>query len=71
MKNDRKKTFEEKSPIEARLERETLGLGRYVKKAPRSAEKRKLLLDIAVARARKAEEDDYLRVGFRRRRIKL
>ncbi len=71
MKTKRKKIFEEKSPIEARLERERLDIGRYEKQSPRDPEKRVILLDLAEERARKAQEDDYLRVGFRRRRVKL
>ncbi len=71
MKTDRKKTFEEKSPVDARLERERLAIGRYVKSVPRDPEKRRLLLDLAVGRVRRAEDDDYLLVGFRRRKVKL
>ncbi len=71
MKTNRKRIFEEKSPVDARLERERLATGRYMKQMPRDPEKREILLDLAVERARKAEEGDYLRVGFRRRKVKL
>lgn len=71
MKTERRRTFEEISPLEARLERQRLVIGRYVKSAPRDPEKRRILLELAIERARMAEQDDYLRVGFRKRRVKL
>ncbi len=50
---------------------EDLLIDRYVTQRTRDPEKRGILLDLAEERARMAEEDDYLRVGFRRRRVKL
>ena len=71
MKTERRRTFVEISPLAARLERQRLVIGRYVKSTPRDTEKRRILLDLAVERVRTAEQDDYLRVGFRKRRVKL
>ncbi|MEA5112551.1 MAG: hypothetical protein VB050_00840 [Geobacteraceae bacterium] len=71
MKADRKRTYEEKSPVCARLEREQLNIGRYAKSTPRDPEKRRILLDLAVEQVRRAEEGDYIRIGHRRRKVKL
>jgi len=71
MRADRKRIYEEKAAIATRLERERLGIGKYVKRAPRDPDKREILLNLAAERVRRAEEGDYLRVGFRRRKLRL
>lgn len=57
------------SVVEMLLLRDRLGLRRYRKTAPRDPEKSKLLLGLALARIRKAELEDYIPLGFRRRRV--
>jgi hypothetical protein len=65
------KKYDEASPVELLLLRNKLGLGRYVKTGKRDDEKRKLLLDIALKKIEEKEKDDFIPLGFRRRRMKV
>jgi len=65
------KKYDEASPVELLLLRNKLGLGRYIKTGKRDEEKRKLLLDIALKKIEEKEKDDFIPVGFRRRRMKV
>jgi hypothetical protein len=67
----RQKTFEEGGAIEMLLLREELGLSRYRKERERDPEKRRLLLELALQKIAEAEREDFLSVGFRRRRLKV
>jgi hypothetical protein len=51
--------------------RDRLGLRRYRKTVPRDPEKKKLLLELALKRIEKAERDNFVSLGFRRRRVRL
>ena len=66
----RRKKFTEKPAAIFLLEKERFGMGRYRKMRERDPEKRHILLELALDRIREAEKEDYLRVGFRRRRVK-
>jgi hypothetical protein len=65
------KKFDEASPVELLLLRNKLGIGRYIKTGKRDDEKRKLLLDIALKKIEEKEKDDFIPVGFRKRRMKV
>jgi len=58
------------SSSEMLLLRERLGLRRYRKSAKRDPEKKKLLLDLALKRIEKAERDNFLLTGPRKRRFR-
>ncbi len=66
----RHKKYREKSPVPFLLERDRLGVGRYRKMTERDAEKRRVLIELALERIREAEKSDYIPIGFRRRRLK-
>ena len=66
----RVKKFEEVSPVEFLLLREKLGLKRYRKTRKRDEEKRKILLRLALKKIGEMEQDDFIPLGFRRRRVK-
>lgn len=53
------------------LLRDRLGLRRYRKTAKRDPEKKKILLELALRKIEKAERDNYLPVGFRKRRVRF
>ena len=53
------------------LLRDRLGLRRFTKTAKRDLEKRELLLDLALKKIEKAERDNFVQVGFRRRRVRF
>jgi hypothetical protein len=63
--------FDEASPVEILLLRNKLGLRRYIKTGKRDDEKRKLLLDIALKKIEEKEKDDFIPIGFRKRRMKV
>jgi hypothetical protein len=66
----RVKKFEDTSPVEFLLLREKLGLKRYRKTTKRDEEKRKILLELALKKIEEKEKDDFIPVGYRRRKIK-
>ncbi len=67
----KRRKFEEVSPLEFLLLREELGLKRFRKVKKREPEKREVLIELALERMKKKEENDYQVIGERRRRLKL
>lgn len=65
------KKYEEKSPSEFLLLREQLGIGRYRKQRKRDEEKRKILIELALKKIEEKEKDDFIPIGFRRRKVKV
>ena len=59
------------SATEMLLLRDRLGLRRYSKTAKRDPEKRELLLKLALKKIEKAERDNYISLGFRKRRVRF
>jgi len=59
-----------KTPVtEFLLERDKRGMGRYRKTARRDPEERAILLELALKRIEKAERNNFVALGFRRRRV--
>lgn len=67
----RVRTFEERSPSEFLLLREQLGIGRYRKQRKRDEEKRKILIELALKKIEEKEKDNFILVGFRRRKVNV
>lgn len=67
----RVKKYEEASPIEFLLLRERLGIGRYRKNTGRDEEKRKVLLGLALKKIEEREKNDFIPLGYKRRKIKI
>jgi len=65
------KKYEETSPVEFLLLREKLGIKRYRKTAKRDDEKRKILLDLGLKKIEEKEKDDFIPLGYRRRKVKI
>ena len=65
------KKYEEGSPAEFLLLREQLGIGRYRKRLKRDEEKRKILLELGLKKIEEKEKDDFILVGYRRRKVKI
>jgi hypothetical protein len=59
------------SSTEMLVLRDRMGLGRYRKTAKRDPEKSALLVQLALRKIEKAERDNFLPVGFRRRRVRV
>jgi hypothetical protein len=66
-----KKKYKEISPLEMLLLRQDLGIKRYRKSVKRDEEKRKILLELALKKIEEKEKDDFILVGYRRRRLKI
>jgi hypothetical protein len=67
----RVKKYEERSPVEFLLLREKLGIKRYRKTAKRDEEKRKILLELGLKKIEEKEKDDFIPLGYRRRKVKI
>ncbi|MEF9476124.1 MAG: hypothetical protein L0958_05490 [Candidatus Mariimomonas ferrooxydans] len=64
------KKYKDVSPVDFLVLRERLGFGRYRKTSKRDKEKRKILLDLALKKMEEKEKDDFIILGYRRRKIK-
>jgi hypothetical protein len=67
----RTKKYEDVSPVEFLVLREKLGLKRYRKTAKREPVKRKILLELGLKKIEEKEKDDFISVGYKRRRLKV
>ncbi len=67
----RTKKYEDVSPVEFLVLREKLGIKRYRKTAKREPEKRKILLELGLKKIEEKEKDDFISVGYKRRRLKV
>jgi hypothetical protein len=67
----RVKKYEEASPVEFLLLREKLGIKRYRKTTMRDEEKRKILLELGLKKIEENEKDDFIPLGYRRRKVKI
>jgi hypothetical protein len=67
----RVRKYEEKSSAEFLLLRERLGMKRYRKGRKRDEEKRKILLEMGLKKIAEREKDDFVPLGFRRRKVKI
>ena len=59
------------SPVEFLLLREKMGIGRYRKTTRRDEEERKILLDLGLKKIEEKEKDDFIPLGYRRRKVKI
>jgi hypothetical protein len=67
----RTRKYEEGSPVEFLLLREQLGMGRYRKHSKRDGEKKKILMELGLKKMEEKERDDFIPVGYRRRKVKI
>ena len=65
------KTRQQTSATEMLLLRDRLGLRKFKKTAKRDPEKKELLLQLALKKIEKAERDNFIPVGFRKRRVRF
>ncbi|MEW6418504.1 MAG: hypothetical protein AB1480_10335 [Nitrospirota bacterium] len=71
MKKIRTRKYEDVSPVEFLLLRDSLGLRRYRKTTKRDEEERKILIDLGLKKIEEKEKDDFISVGYKRRRLKI
>lgn len=67
----RSRQFEDQSPLEFLLLRERLGIGKYRKRTSRDEEERQILIDLGLGKMKENEKDDFILVGYRRRRLRI
>jgi hypothetical protein len=67
----RRKKYEDISPVDFLILRDTLGLKRYRKSSKRDEEEKKILLDLGMKKVEEKEKDDFIPLGYRRRRLKI
>lgn len=67
----RVKKYEDVSPVGLLVLRDSLGLKRYRKSNKRDEEEREILLDLGLKKMEEKEKDDFIPVGYRRRRLKI
>ena len=67
----RNRKFESISGIEFLLLREKLGFQRYRKTRGRDPEKKRILLDLAIKRMEERERNDFIPLGYRRRKLRM
>ena len=68
----RTRKYEEGSPVEFLLLRERLGIGGIDRKrSKRDEEKRKILMELWLKKMEEKEKDDFIPVGYRRRKVKI
>ena len=65
------KKFKEISGIEMILLRQKLGFKRYRKTRSRDKRKKEILLKLALKKIEEKEREDFLLVGFRRRKLTI
>jgi hypothetical protein len=66
---ERRRLFAETSPIGPVLLRQELNFGHYLKRQPRNPEKSRILIELALEKARRMDNECYEKVGERRRRV--
>ncbi|MCJ7578900.1 MAG: hypothetical protein MUP98_00010 [Candidatus Aminicenantes bacterium] len=65
----RTKKFRKASTTDFLLMRERLGLQKYRKTSKRDPDKNKMLLELALKKIEKAERNNFISVGYRKRRV--
>ncbi len=65
----RKRKFRKDSTTDFLLIRERLGLQKYRKTSKRDPDKNKMLLELALKKIEKAERNNFISVGYRKRRV--
>ena len=65
------KKYEDLSPAEFLLLRESIGIKRYRKNTKRDEEERRILLEIGIKKIDEKERDDFVPIGYRRRKVRI
>lgn len=67
----RRKKYEDISPVEFLVLRDKMGLKRYRKTFKRDEEERKILFELGIKKIEEKEKDDFILLGYRRRKVKI
>jgi hypothetical protein len=67
----RTRKYKDISTVDFLLLRDDLGLGRYRKQRQRDKEERRILIDLALKKIKEKEENDFLLIGEKRRKLNI
>ncbi len=67
----RTKKYEDISPIEFLVLKDRLGFTRYRKRIKRDEEEKKILLELGLKKIEEKEKDDFIPVGYKKKRLKI
>jgi hypothetical protein len=67
----RTKKYEDISPVDFLVLRDALGLKRYRKSTKRNEKEKKMLLDLGIKKIKAKEKDDFIPLGYRKRKLKI
>lgn len=65
------KKYEDVSPVDILVLRDKLGFGKYRKRAKRDEEERKILIRLGLKKIEEKERDDFIPLGYKKRRVKI
>ena len=68
---ERRRKFQERSAVDFLLLREELGLRRYRKQKKRDEEERRILIDLGLKKIRESEEENFILIEKKRRKLKV
>lgn len=67
----RVKKYSDVSPLEFLLLRDRTGMKKYRKTAKRQPEEKEILLQLGLKKMEEKERDDFIPLGYRRRKIRV
>lgn len=65
----RRRKFKAASPFEFLVLRNKLGISKYIKTRKRNKDKKDILLKLALKKIKEKEMKDFIKIGYRRRRV--
>jgi hypothetical protein len=65
------KKYEEVSPVDFLILRDNLGFNRYRKTAQRNEEEKRILLELGLKKIEEKDRNDFIFVGYKRRKLKI
>ena len=69
--SEKRRKYEDRSAVEILLLRDKLGLKRYRKQKKRDEEERRILIDLGLKKIREVEEEDFIQIDKKRRKLKV
>lgn len=68
---EKKRKYQDQSSVEFLLLRDKLGLQRYRKQMKRDKEKRRILIDLGLKKILEKEDNDFILIGYKRRKLEI
>ncbi|MCK4263866.1 MAG: hypothetical protein KAW19_00375 [Candidatus Aminicenantes bacterium] len=68
---EKKRKYQDQSSVEFLLLRDKLGLQRYRKQMKRDKEERRILIDLGLKKILEKEDNDFILIGYKRRKLEI